>query len=100
MRARDQLRGCEAGPADEHQKDDEREDLDGGGNTESTELRAIMDKQVAIPEECGCRAQSLRHKSPLQSSNVTRNARVAPDSIQKQELPSPSAKHPGLPNPC
>ncbi|MEO5613009.1 MAG: hypothetical protein ABIT68_09770 [Sphingomicrobium sp.] len=60
---RDHFRGGEAGPCDQRHHNDKEKGLDGSGKAETTQLGAVMNEQVAIPEEreCGHRGQNLRH---------------------------------------
>ena len=50
-RTGDQAGGRIARPSDEHHQDEEENCLDGGGKTQATKLRAIVNEQVAVAEE-------------------------------------------------
>jgi len=92
MRAREEPGGRKARPGDEAENNDEESNLDWRGNTESTELFAVMDEQVAVAEQCRGAGQCLSHYVPAPKLQARCAKARRAISIEFRSSPAPSRR--------
>ena len=83
------LRGGVAGPGDERRAERRREPPERGGNAEAAKLRAVVDEEVAVAEQCRRRGQNLRHLIPAPQVRRAHAARCTDDPSQIRSSPAP-----------
>lgn len=96
MRRGEKLRRCEAGPAEQRNRQCEEKRLNRGRDAKATKFRPIVHEQIAVAKQSGGRSQNLRHQSG--SIAPARTQRCDALIFTNQELPSPSPSG-NLPNP-